>query len=105
MSSGRGTLVVYPPSEKAVTNAARRSSSTCSNRMSTLTPRQRVSSFVHLVTHEMSLTKSCAGNFWKSAHPQEAGSFTRPSIRKDQDPRGARGGGPAEKTGRSVTRG
>src|SRR5437660_482578 len=49
MSSGSGTLVVYPPSEKAVTKAARGSSSTCSRRVSTLTPRQRVSSFVHFV--------------------------------------------------------
>src|SRR5207253_3925633 len=72
--------------------------------MSTLTPRQRVSSLVHLVTHEMSFTKSCAGSFWKSSQLHEAGSFTSPSILKDHDPSGVRGVGPAERTGKSLTR-
>ena len=103
MSSGSGTLVVYPPSEKAVTKAARGSSSTCSRSVSTLTPRQRVSSFVHFVTQEMSLTKSCAGSCWKSAQLHEAGSFTTPSILNDHDASGVRGVGPAESTGKSFT--
>src|SRR5882762_764199 len=104
MRSGSGTLVVYPPSENAVTKPARRSSSTFSSRMSTLTPRQRVSSFVHFVTQEMSLMKSCAGSLRNSAHPHETGSFTSPSILKDHDASGVRGVGPAERTGKSLTR-
>src|SRR5882762_11710947 len=104
MRSGSGTLVVYPPSENAVTKPARRSSSTYSSRVSTLTPRQRVSSFVHFVTQEMSFTNSCAGSFWNSSHPHEMGCLTSPSILNDHDARDARGVGPAERTGKSLTR-
>src|SRR2546427_29535 len=52
----------------------------------------------------MSFTKSCAGSFWKSFHPQETGSFTSPSMRKVQFARSVRGVGPAESTGKSFTR-
>src|SRR5207249_9500214 len=70
-ASDSRTFVVYPPSHRATSATARESSATCSKSVSMDTPRQLVSSFVHLLTHEMSFTKSCAGRRWNSSHVQE----------------------------------
>src|SRR5438093_6462817 len=79
-TSGRGRFVVYPPYEKAVRNPAFGSSSTCSSRLSTLTPSQRVSSFVHFVTQLMSTVHERRGRAWNCVHVQVTGSRTRPSM-------------------------
>src|SRR5919197_6451148 len=84
-------------------NLAWGSRSTCSNRVSRLTPSQRVSSLVHLVTQWMSTTKVCEGSLRNSSQVQVTGSDTSPSIVKVQRSSGVRGVGPAESTGKSVT--
>src|SRR5919204_2526868 len=99
-----GRFVVYPPSLKAMTNRALGSSSTCSKSASIVTPRHFVSSFVHVVTHEMSTTKSCAGSRWNSSQLHLAGCRTSPSSVKVHFVRSVLGVGPADSTGKSVTR-
>src|SRR5262245_60453628 len=69
-----------------------------------LTPRQRMSSLVHLVTQLMSTTQSRAGNAMNVSHDHRAGSRTRPSIENDQRSSDVRGVGPADRTGKSVVR-
>src|SRR3990172_9904516 len=86
-----------------MTNPALGSSWTCSSRVSTLTPLQRVSSFVHLVTQWMSTVKSWAGSPWTSSHDQRTGFSTCPSMLKVHFSSGVRGVGPAESTGKSAT--
>ena len=87
-----------------MTKAAVGSSSTPSSSVSTLTPRQRMSRWVHFVTQLMSTTHSRLGSARNSSHVQRTGSPTSPSIENDQRSSGVRGVGPAESTGKSVVR-
>src|SRR5439155_27002089 len=59
-TSPSGRFVVEPPSDQAITKAADGSSSTFSNEVSTLTPRQFMSTLVHFVTQLMSTVHSRA---------------------------------------------
>src|SRR5438552_10749629 len=79
-------------------------SSAGSSSASRLTPCQWVSSFVHVVTHEMSTTKSCAGSAMNSSHDHLIGRRTSPSMVNSHVRRSTRGVGPADSTGKSVTR-
>ncbi len=87
-----------------MTNAASGLSTTASSRVSTLTPRQRMSSFVHFVTQLMSTVQSRASRARNSSHVHVTGDSTRPSIDRDQRSSGVRGVGPAERTGKSRVR-
>src|SRR5207253_6723511 len=103
-TSARGRFVVYPPSEYAITKAADGWSSTASSSVSTLTPRQRMSRWVHFVTQLMSTTQSRAGRAVSSSHDHRTGAVTRPSIVSDHRSSGVRGVGPADRTGKSRVR-
>src|SRR3981081_160500 len=77
---------------------------TASSSVSTLTPSHLVSSLVHLGTHLMSTVQVCVESFWKSVQLQVNGLRTSPSIVNDHLSSGVWGVGPAESTGKSVTR-
>src|ERR1051325_8679955 len=72
--------------------------------VSTDTPVQVVSSFDHLVTQWMSLVNVSDGRAENSFHVQRRGSSISPSMVKVHWSRLTRGVGPAERTGKSVTR-
>src|SRR2546423_466543 len=78
--------------------------STPSIKTSTETPFQGVSSFDHLVTQWMSLVRVSAGKAASSFQVQRFGSSTSPSMEKLHWSRLTLGVGPAESTGKSVTR-
>src|SRR5438128_10285812 len=52
----------------------------------------------------MSTVTVSVGSFWNSGQLHETGDLTRPSIRNDHRSSGVCGVGPAESTGKSVTR-
>src|SRR5438093_5945450 len=78
--------------------------STPSIRVSTLTPFQLVSSFDHLVTQWMSLVTVSVGRAWNSFQVQRLGSSISPSMENVHRSTSTRGVGPAERTGKSVTK-
>src|SRR5207253_3766518 len=90
------------PSEKIVVNSA--AVSIPSIRTSTETPFQVVSIFDHLVTQWMSLVTVSDGRVAHSFHAQRFGSSISPSMEKVHCARLTRGVGPADRTGKSVTR-
>jgi len=73
--------------------------STPSSSVSTETPSQTVSSFVHLVTQWISLVISSLGSARNSSQVQRRGSSTSPTIEKSHASSGVCGVGPAESTG------
>src|SRR5918911_3250302 len=89
--SSSGTFVVYPPSQKARTNAPL--VSTPSSSVSTDTPVHVVSSFDHLVTQWMSTVTVSRGSARNSSQLQESGWATGPPMVKVQRASGVRGGG------------
>src|SRR5260370_23942833 len=80
------------------------STCTASSSVSTLTPSHLVSSLVHFVTQLMSVVYVWVGSFRNSCQPQVTGDFTRPSMVNDHRSSGVCGVGPAERTGKSVTK-
>src|SRR5918997_4084905 len=78
--------------------------STSSSRVSTETPSQLVPSFDHLVTQWMSRVISSDGSARNSSHVHLFGSPTSPTTEKSHSSSGARGVGPAERTGNPSTR-
>src|SRR5437867_5705025 len=82
-------------------NAALGSRSAPSSRVSTLTPFQSMSRWVHFVTQLMSTTHSRAWSARSCSHDHSTGCRTRPSMRSDQRSSGVRGVGPADRTGKS----
>ena len=95
-TSASGRLVVYPPSDRAVTYS--RSSPLRSSSVSTETPFHVVSSFDHLVTQWMSTVTSSLGRARNSSHVQRR---ARPPRRRSRTstPRAACGAW-AQPTGR-----
>ena len=63
-----------------------------------------MSSFDHFVTQWMSTVTVSAGSSRNSSHVHDTGSSTSPSIRKLHSSSGVCGVGPAESTGKSVSR-
>ena len=92
---------MYPPSLNAVTYAP--VGCTCSSRVSTETPAQRVSNFDQLVTQWMSTVTSSRGSAWNSGQDHRAPCSTWPWMRKSQRSRSARGVAPADRTGNPST--
>src|SRR3954463_5610558 len=74
-----------------------------SRSVSTETPVQPVSSFDHFVTQWMSTVNVSCGSARNSSHVHETASSTAPSIVKLHSSSAVRGGGPAERTGKSLT--
>src|SRR3712207_1116152 len=64
------------------------------------TPSHLVPSFDHLVTQWMSLVISSEGSCLNSSHVHLLGSSISPTMEKSHSPRGVRGVGPAERTGK-----
>src|SRR3989441_9108741 len=85
-------------------NAARGSSETAWNGVSTLTPCHFMSSFVHLVTQLMSTTYVFDGSLRNSSQLQLTGCRTNPSMVKRHWSSRIRGVGPDDSTGQSSTR-
>src|SRR5215831_4962133 len=98
--SSSGRLLVYPPSEYAVTYSA--DVSIPASSVSTETPRQTVSSFDHLVTQWMSRVISSLGRARNSSQVQPRGSSSSPAIEKSHSPGAVCGVGPADRTGKSA---
>src|SRR5437879_1658276 len=71
--------------------------------VSTETPAQAVSSFVHLVTQWMSFVTCSVGSLRNSSHVHFLGSSISPSTTKFHSATGMRGVGPAERTVKSST--
>src|SRR5690348_16146082 len=69
-----------------------------------VTPFHFVSSLVHLVTQLISTVTVSVGSCWNADQLHETGDLTRPSIRNDHRSSSVCGVGPAESTGKSVTR-
>src|SRR2546430_16869535 len=78
--------------------------STPSINVSSETPFHVVSNFDHFVTQWMSLVTVSDGRARSSFHVQRLGSSISPSIENDHWSRFGRGVGPAERTGKSLTR-
>src|SRR2546427_5799243 len=78
--------------------------STPSINVSSETPFQFLSTFDHFVTQWMSLVPVSDGRARSSFHVQRLGSSISPSIENDHWSRFGRGVGPAERTGKSLTR-
>src|SRR5438132_889998 len=71
---------------------------------STETPSQTVSNLLHLVTQWMSFVVVSVGRERNSSHVQRFGSSTSPVIENVQSDRGVWGVGPADRTGKPLTR-
>src|SRR5438132_1590641 len=102
VTSSSGRFVVYPPSEKAITYSAE--VSTPSSSVSTATPSHTVSCLLHFVTQWMSLVIVWVGSLRNSSQVQFFSLSTSPVIENVQSVSGVRGVGPAERTGKSLTR-
>src|SRR5919198_2688000 len=76
--------------------------STPSSSVSTDTPVHVVSSFDHFVTQWMSTVRVSLGSAVSSSHVHDTGSSTAPPSVKLHSSSGVCGGGPAERTGKSV---
>src|SRR6266851_8434811 len=77
---------------------------TAASSVSTLTPSHLVSSLVHFVTQLMSTVYVSVASFLNASQLQLTGDFTSPSMVNDHWSSGVWGVGPAESTGKSVTR-
>src|SRR5438132_9350615 len=67
-------------------------------------PRHVVSSLIHMLTLLRSAVTVSLGSFRNTYQLHETGDLTMPSIRNDHWSSGVCGVGPAESTGKSVTR-